>query len=635
MENIKNNIYLLILLMAPILSFAWHYENNHLPMSDAIAYLESAQLIYQNFKGSEFFNFIISIFNERSWRPIIFQVFIVPFLIISEGDLLLSVLMTHVLFTSLSTYFAYKIFSIYAGRYISAVSASIICLSVDIFFGGEGFPLFAEISFIPFLLGTIYFLSEDSLFKNKKRSYLFIIFFTLTLLSRPVEGALFLSLGLLTIIFYKHSKYLSLYEIVKGFTYPIFFLWLLFISRLVPKVSSSVLKINPPYSYEVFLSSTIFVSSLLLLMLFLIYMLKKNGSNKTFKSIDTFFSKSMLISSIILWIWYTPRFGSLYGWVYSTSLGNQFQYLKDHDYQPLELIITAVNGHGSFIIYLIIFLFIISIFFNLIHYRFSYDVKNFFNKKLHSINLLILTAIPIPIVLYFTTHQVSYRKVAPVITLLLILLLSYIIRVKKFKNIFYTILSALFLLQSYTLYNYIYSVSESDKWSNYQKSYIESKVLGSHFPVPININFDVHSNLVAFLKEKVKEKDIKDIALVLDDSAYPVEPYLIKFLCYMDSLKCSFSSPKKFKFGDLKYLEGYDSLLIVNSNNIELTKSKKVADLVKDKISLRINKSSPSELYAYYIHYIYALDDLSSHNIEEIECTKIYKNFTACLLIKL
>ncbi len=77
MENIKYHIYLLILLVAPILSFIWHYENNHLPLSDAIAYLESAQLIYQNFKESEFFNFIISIFNERSWRPVIFQVFIV------------------------------------------------------------------------------------------------------------------------------------------------------------------------------------------------------------------------------------------------------------------------------------------------------------------------------------------------------------------------------------------------------------------------------------------------------------------------------------------------------------------------------------------------------------------------------
>jgi len=634
MENIKNHIYLFILLAAPILSFIWHYENNHLPMSDAIAYLESAQLIYQNFRDSEFLSFIVSIFNERSWRPVIFQVFIVPFLIISEGNLLASVLMTHVLFTSLSVYFVYKIFLMYAGKYISAVSASIVCLSVDIFFGGEAFPLFAEISFLPFLLGTIYFLSKDSLFKNKKRSFLFIIFFTLTLLSRPVEGVLFLSISLLTIMFYKHSKYLSLYEIVKGFTYPIFFFWLLFISRLVPKVSSSVLKIDPPYSYEVFLSSTIFVSLLLLLMLFLIHVLKKKGSIKTFKSIDTFFSRSMLISSIILWIWYTPRFGSLYGWVYSTSLGNQFQYLKDQSYEPLELIISAINGHGSFIIYLIIFLFVISIFLSLMQNKFNQSAKDFFDKKLNSMNLLILTAIPLPIILYFTTHQVSYRKIGPVITLLLIIFLSYIIRVKKFRDTFYTILTSLFLLQSFTLYSYI-SISENDKWSNNQKSYLEKKILGSHFPVPININFDVHSNLVAFLKDRVKEKNIKDIALVLDDSAYPVEPYLIKFLCYMDSFKCSFSSPKKFKFGDLKYLEGYDSLLIVNSNNIELTKSKKVANLVKDKISLRINKSSPSELYAYYIHYIYALDDLSSHNIEEVGCTIIYKNFTACLLIKL
>jgi len=215
-QIIKDNFNILILFSAPFLAFLWHLENNHLPMSDAVGYLESAHIISKNFLDGNLIEFFISIFNERSWRPVIFQLFIVPFLVITNGDFLNSVLLTHVLFVSLSVFFTYKIFLNFGDKYISSICASIICLSVDIFFGGDSFTLFAEISFIPFLLGTFYFLSDSKLFQNKRRSYLFTLFFTLTLLSRPVEGFLFLTTSLIFIIFYRHREYLSYNEILKG-----------------------------------------------------------------------------------------------------------------------------------------------------------------------------------------------------------------------------------------------------------------------------------------------------------------------------------------------------------------------------------------------------------------------------------
>ena len=53
-----------------------------MPISDSVEYLDSAYSIYLFFDNGEYLNFIISIFNERGWRPIAFQLFIVPFLII-------------------------------------------------------------------------------------------------------------------------------------------------------------------------------------------------------------------------------------------------------------------------------------------------------------------------------------------------------------------------------------------------------------------------------------------------------------------------------------------------------------------------------------------------------------------------
>jgi len=116
-QNIKDNLNILILLSAPLFAFLWHLENNHLPMSDAVGYLESAYVISKNLLNGDLIEFIISIFNERSWRPVIFQLFIVPFLVITNGDLLNSVLLTHVLFVSLSVFFAYKIFLKFSNKY--------------------------------------------------------------------------------------------------------------------------------------------------------------------------------------------------------------------------------------------------------------------------------------------------------------------------------------------------------------------------------------------------------------------------------------------------------------------------------------------------------------------------------------
>ena len=60
------------LILVPIFSFLWHFENNHLPISDAVVYLDSAFTIYSYFHHGEYFNFFISIFNERDWRQYFF-----------------------------------------------------------------------------------------------------------------------------------------------------------------------------------------------------------------------------------------------------------------------------------------------------------------------------------------------------------------------------------------------------------------------------------------------------------------------------------------------------------------------------------------------------------------------------------
>ena len=628
-SNLNFDYSILVLFIAPILSLLWHLENTQLPFADAIAYLESASIIYQNLILGNYYDFIISIFNERSWRPVIFQLFILPFLIITSGDLLASVMFTHFLFVSLSVFVIYKIFLLSGGKYSASISALIVCLSIDIFFGGTSYTLFSEISFIPFLLGTLYLLSDSSLFQDKKKSFYFMLFFTLTMLSRPVEGVLFLFLPLVFIVLFQHKKYMNIHETVKGFMWPILFLWILLVSRLFPKTSSSILKVDPPHSYEIFFIIFCVISSIFFM--FLIYFLYKKlfKVSKKYNVLEKiYFSKSMFLSSLLLWFWYTPRFGSLYGWVYDTSIGDQFQYQKDYEYNFIPVLTSAIESRGSFIFYGFLILFLLSMIFAL---------KNKYKENINSINNIknmFFTSAIIPTIIYFTTFQVSYRKIAPVVTMMLIFMIIYIIRTSKIKKFLNILLTIIVLLQIHFFLDNIYESDNNETWQNYDKDSYSSLFIGSGFPKPVNIVNESYEKVVEFLKIESEEANIDSIALVLTDDSFPVEPYLLKFYCERSSIQCNVSSPKIFEYGNIDYLKNNKGILIIHNFNLIETDRSKIEALAKKQIENNIDHSSPYELYSYYFTYLILANKLEKHNIGTIKCKNIYKNYQACLLIK-
>ena len=67
-----------------------------------------------------------------------------------------------------------------------------------------------------------------------------------------------------------------MYEIIKGFFFPIFFLWVLFASRLIPKISSSIIKIDPPNSLDIFINFFILISLIFLILSVTLYIFKKS-----------------------------------------------------------------------------------------------------------------------------------------------------------------------------------------------------------------------------------------------------------------------------------------------------------------------------------------------------------------------
>ena len=105
----------------------------------------------------------------------------------------------------------------------------------------------------------------------------------------------------------------------------------------------------------------------------------------------------------------------LYAWVYETSVGNVVSNYTRQGLNPYIQIKMAIETYGPAIFLSIIILsFIIFI---LRKYKINTVVKN--DKIL---SLILISSTIFPIILYFTTIQVTYRKIAPTMTIILIFL---------------------------------------------------------------------------------------------------------------------------------------------------------------------------------------------------------------------
>ena len=87
--KINNFIHYLILLIPIVLCVTWHYFNNALPSADAVGWFQASFEIYNPLKEYNLVLFIDNLFTTRPWRPIIFHLFILPFLILSGGEIFL------------------------------------------------------------------------------------------------------------------------------------------------------------------------------------------------------------------------------------------------------------------------------------------------------------------------------------------------------------------------------------------------------------------------------------------------------------------------------------------------------------------------------------------------------------------
>ena len=140
-----------------------------------------------------------------------------------------------------------------------------------------------------------------------------------------------------------------------------------------------------------------------------------------------------------------------------------------------------------------------------------------------------MASIPLPILFYFTTHQITYRKISPAVIILLIYTLIIIFQNKKIKKVSNILLSIFLVVLHITFFtNIIFSNEKTIRWSNQEKTFLEKIVLGYQFPKPINSGNYRYDKLIDFIEKEKNKSNFNKITLVIKDHEFPIERYLLQ-----------------------------------------------------------------------------------------------------------
>ena len=622
----------LILFMPSLVSISWHYSNTQLPVADATGFLIASINIYQDFIKLNIYEFIKGLYFERSWRPTVFHLFYLPFLIISKGSLLFAIAALHTTLTFFTTYLIYKIIAIQNKNYHAALLAAIISISPAVIFGGASSPGFSEISLLPFILGLIYLLIKKDTFCSKKHSVLFTILFFLVISTRPVEGIIHIILPIiLFFILIIRRKYISKEKVIKVMLAINSTFTLLMLTRVVPKVKDHINSIDPLNSLELYdkIFSISIITNIIILM---IYLMISRRNSQYIDSKYKYLLKSIYSSLFLIFIWWVGFFSNLYEWIYRTSLGDVVSNMIKSDHTNTRLFFNIISHFGIFLFSSIFLLFIYLIFKKI--------KKPILNLKLNIKDdyIYLISVLPLPLILYFSTVQTNPRKVSVFFVILLVIFSLKLIykNIKEFylSSYLVSVLSILFFLHL----NFIY-ISNSNVFMNTKPTII----IGKAFPQPIKLDPNPHNVVIEKLNILSKRYDINHIALPLDEAAELVDPFLLSMMSIGGNFTTNFPYTPKF-VRNLKFINSYDYALLINPLG-KMIKSEKQSALIleiidpKNKSIYRkgneLRKLSPNQKYTYFLQYLYSSNKLKEYGWTEVTCFDINEKYSGCLIKKL
>ena len=655
-------IWKYFILSIPLAFYAlWNFSNTTITDGDGAAYLDYALYVSSAFEQGNYFEFIERFFAFRGWRPNIYHYFYIPTLTLTGQNLFVATLLSSYFFIILSTTFLYKIFRIFLKEIDSALCAAICASSCSVLFGGWDYPLFAEIAYVPFMLGTIYFLYKSNFFTIKKNSYYFALLLFLVFALRPMQGLITLIFPLIFYFIYSiNAKKIRRYNIIKSILYVLFSLSFLFFIHIIIFLfeGSSFTIINETGENGI---KIFFISAISTFILNIIFYILSLNHNLNENSDINYIKSSFKIFSALFTIFWLPFFPNLYRWIFNAGIGVNVDFIiKTHSILD-EFIRIFIDG-SLFLYTSVFFLCLLVIALNYRNF-FKFDfIKN--NNRSIFLILLVLSLF-LPLIFYLLTPQDRFRVVS--LPMLFVVITGLII-FSAYSNDFFRRFSLSLMLVVYGYgYKNHFITDEEIRDFNWDSNIVIDYIVGTSTPRPINSLPNPNEIIIENVSRISKNNNLTSFA-IHSSSMEPISPTYLSLLSKLEK-KFFINTIGSSRFiEDLAHLSNYDAIVLVNpvtQNRKFLHTSqrdllpfnvdhKSLSLLEKNKNNSKFfynfykgsipqpwkNKLNISTKYATYIAYLYTENIITKYGWKELECFNLFNDNTffqekACILINI
>lgn len=318
--NARSAIVLAVLVIPCLLALLWHLCNHSLPNDDAANFAGTALSIVQDFEKGPVAG-VASALNTRGWRPTLFPVLAVPFLLATGGDITAATAALLLLIQIALAFYLYRLARFCAAGPLTAATASSVVLTLPIVMT-YSLVYFSESAWLLASIACVYHLLRSGPFEDPVHSFSGGLFGGLMIAIRPAESIPILFLVLAVLVTRQlQSKKLQPGQVMLTaalFSVPLLLLvlsiWASYVTRLVIWA----------VCFGVLIAGV----------------LQARSRSKALVA----FSGALTAVSCFWWAGYMPH---LFSWVYDTSFGRMAQVTDRRSAAPaMEAVMNLARPYG-------------------------------------------------------------------------------------------------------------------------------------------------------------------------------------------------------------------------------------------------------------------------------------------------
>ncbi|MEK6791508.1 MAG: glycosyltransferase family 39 protein [Deltaproteobacteria bacterium] len=295
--------YVLAVGVPLLLVVVWHLLNTRYPNDDAADYFKTAQQIYQRFGSDGLWSGLSAAYLHRGWRPVLFPVVSVPFLLLTGGSVHLTMLLAMTASYAILLTYAYLLCREYLEPCRAALAT--LLLGSTYWLIASSYYFFSEVWLYACAFAVLYYLKRCALFSSWRYSALLGVWVGITLASKPVEFLMSLGIFFIVMIWVSHSRrIITVRELIVSLSVVI-------MTAVLPIVYSFAIR---PLSKALVLAGLLGVFAAAIVPLLLPF---KSG-----RLYSRPFPVAVSICCLIAGVWWLPMFREYIEYVYTGGFGD-------------------------------------------------------------------------------------------------------------------------------------------------------------------------------------------------------------------------------------------------------------------------------------------------------------------------